>query len=152
MKGQLPRVPGAQWMNAMSLMKTVAGASLAIALVSAVAPQAFAQDYGYAPAYGNPPVVYGAPPPVQGRPLTVVRRHSGYNPYAQGPATVVTAPIHVASELVALPFLVVNSVFPAQGNTPLTVVGAPVYAAGQVAQLPFHVLQAPFGDRTIYGD
>lgn len=130
----------------MSLMKTTVGASLALALVSMAAPQAFAQDYGY----GYPPVIYGAPPPVAGHALTVVRRHS-YDPYA-GPGAVITAPVHVAGEIAALPFRVINSVFPPRGDTPLVVVGAPVYAAGRIAQVPFQVLQAPFGDRSLYAE
>jgi hypothetical protein len=134
----------------MTHLPRMLGLVATVAALVAAAPQAFAQPYGY-DANGNPPVVYGAPPPVQGRALTVNRR-PGYNPYDQGVATVVTAPVHVASELVALPFRIVNSVFPADPRTPLAVVGAPVHAAGQIAQVPFHVIQAPFGDRTIYGE
>jgi hypothetical protein len=133
--------------DSMNHLHRIAGAACALATLAVAAP-AVAQPYGYA---GDPPVVYGAPPPVQGRALTVNRRQ-GYDPYNKGLATVVTAPVHVASELVALPFRVVNSVFPPDPRTPLAVVGAPVYAAGQVAQVPFHVIQAPFGDRYLYGE
>ena len=128
----------------MKISIALAGLGLALSFV----PPASAQDFGYgAP---QPRVVYGAPPPLPGRTLTVVPRHR-YDPY-EGPKAVVTAPIHVASELVALPFRVVNGVFPARTDTPLGIVGVPVDAAGRVAQVPFQILQAPFGDRAIYGE
>ena len=130
-----------------NLTRTVAVALTAATLLGG-ASQAIAQPYGYE-AGGNPPVVYGSPPPLAGHPLTVARRPT-YNPY-EGPQAVVTAPIYVASELTALPFRVINSIFPADPRSPLAIVGAPVYAAGQIAQVPFHLMQAPFGDRTIYG-
>ncbi|MCW6509022.1 hypothetical protein [Lichenifustis flavocetrariae] len=132
----------------MTNLTRTAGIALTAATILASASQAFAQPYGY-DAGGNPPVVYAAPPPLAGHPLTVARRPT-YNPY-EGPKAVVTAPIYVASELTALPFRVVNSIFPADPRSPLAIVGAPVYAAGQIAQIPFHVIQAPFGDRAIYG-
>ena len=68
----------------------------------------------------------------------------GYDPY-RGPGALVTGPVHFASSLAALPFLLVNSVFPAQGNTPLVLIGGPVRAAGQLVQLPFRIAEAPFG-------
>ncbi|MDX7950383.1 hypothetical protein P7D22_04220 [Lichenihabitans sp. Uapishka_5] len=120
--------------------------ALATVSVLSVAPAAFAQPYGY----GNPPVVVGMAPPLEGRPLTVMPRQR-YNPYDNGLGTVVTAPLNVAGELVALPFRVVNAVFPADPRSPLSFIGAPVAAVGQAVQYPFHVVQAPFGDRTIYG-
>ena len=122
--------------------------ALATASLLAAAPAAFAQPY--TDGYGNPPVVGGLAPPLEGRPLTVAPRQR-YSPYNNGVGTVVTGPVAVAGELAALPFRVVNAVFPADPRSPLSVIGAPVYAAGQVVQYPFHVIQAPFGDRTIYG-
>jgi hypothetical protein len=134
----------------MTTMTRTAGLALAAATLLAGASSAFAQPV-MADAYGNPPVVVGAPPPLAGRPLTVAPGPR-YNPYNNGLGTVVTAPVHVAGELAALPFRVVNAIFPADPRSPLGVIGAPVYAAGQVVQYPFHVIQAPFGDRTIYGE
>ena len=101
-----------------------------------------AYDYNGNP-YPQPHVVYqGA------RPLTVVRpRAPAYDPY-RGPQAVVTAPLAAAGTLVALPFRVVNAIFPPYGDpaqNPLVIVGAPVHAAGQIAQLPIRALQAPFG-------
>ncbi len=128
-----------------------AGAALAGAalLVSGLAQTAAAQP-AY-DAYGNPVVVtapnYGY---AASRPLTVQRRYApvrvapAYDPYS-GPQAIITGPIAVASTLVALPFRVVNSVFPPYAHDPRVIVGGPVHVAGQVAQLPFRVLQAPFG-------
>jgi hypothetical protein len=127
-----------------------AGLALAAATLLAGASQAIAQPAAY-DGYGNPPVVVGAPPPLQGRPLTVAPRHR-YNPYHNGVATVVTGPVQVAGDLAALPFRVINGVFPPDPRSPLAVVGAPAYAAGKVVEFPFHVIQAPFGDPTIYGE
>lgn len=130
----------------MTSMKSrmVAGACAAFAVLG-MAGVANAQPY-YAPD-GSP--LYGAAPVYH--PLTVNRGYApvapAYNPYV-GPKAVITAPIATAGTLVALPFRMVNAVFPARGNpseNPLVIVGAPVHAAGQVAQLPFQVMQAPFG-------
>lgn len=121
----------------------VAGAAL---LTSGIGPASAQTAYDY---NGRP--VYGAP----SRPLTVQRRYAPrprivapiYNPY-DGPQTVITAPLAAASTLVALPFRVINGVFPPYGNPgqdPRVLVGAPVHAAGQIAQLPFRAMQAPFG-------
>ena len=112
----------------------------------AVQPASAQPVYDY---YGHP--VYHAP----SHPLTVQRRYAPrptlvaptYNPY-DGPQTVITAPLAAASTLVALPFRVINGVFPPYGNPgqdPRVLVGAPVHAAGEIAQLPFRALQAPFG-------
>lgn len=132
----------------MRLTQRTALLALATASLLTAAPAAFAQPY--TDGYGNPPVVAGVAPPLAGRPLTVAPR-GRYNPYNNGVGTVVTGPVAVAGELAALPFRVVNAIFPPDPRSPLAVVGAPVYAAGQVVQYPFHVIQAPFGDRTIYG-
>lgn len=134
----------------MTSMKSriVAGAGVAL-LALGMAGAANAQPY-YAPdgspAYGPAPVYRQSY-----QPLTVTRRYApvapAYNPYV-GPKAVFTAPIATAGTLVALPFRMVNAVFPARGNpseNPLVLVGAPVHAAGQVAQLPFQIMQAPFG-------
>lgn len=119
--------------------------ALAAASILASAPAAFAQPY-----YANPPVVAGMAPPLGGRPLTVMPRQR-YSPYNNGIGTVVTGPVAVAGELAALPFRVVNAIFPADPRSPLSFIGAPVAAIGTAVQYPFHVVQAPFGDRTIYG-
>lgn len=133
----------------MTTMTRTAGLTLAAATLLAGASPAFAQP-AY-DAYGNPPVVVGAPPPLAGRPLTVAPGHR-YNPYNNGVATIVTGPVQVASELATLPFRVINGVFPPDPRSPLGVIGAPTYAVGKVVEYPFHVIQAPFGDRTIYGE
>lgn len=124
--------------------RMVAGAGAAL-LALGMAGAANAQSY-YTPD-GSP--AYGPAPAYQ--PLTVTRRYApvapAYNPYV-GPKAVFTAPIATAGTLVALPFRMINAVFPAHGNpseNPLVLVGAPVHAAGQVAQLPFQIMQAPFG-------
>ena len=106
------------------------------------------------PYYGQPAPAYRA----GGHPLTVNRRYApapvqvapAYNPYA-GPQAVVTAPIAAASTLVALPFRVINGIFPADAHDPRVVVGAPVHAAGQLAQVPFRVVEAPFRGSLDYG-
>lgn len=101
------------------------------------------------------PAYYSDGTPVAGayHPLTVSPRYRpmpvrpAYDPY-HGPQAVVTAPIAAAATLAALPFHVINAVFPPYGDparNPLVIVGAPVHAAGQIAQLPFRAAQAPFG-------
>lgn len=129
----------------MTNTKRTALLALAGASLLASAPAAFAQPY-----YSNPPVVAGVAPPLEGRPLTVAPRQR-YSPYNNGLGTVVTGPVAVAGELAALPFRVVNAIFPADPRSPLSFIGAPVAAVGSAVQYPFHVVQAPFGDRTIYG-
>lgn len=130
-----------------TMTRLCAGAALtgAVLLASGVAQTASAQTrYDY---YGRP---YHTRQQAV-RPLTVAPHYARpalvaptYSPY-DGPQTVITAPIAAASTLVALPFRVVNGVFPPNAPDPRVIVGAPVYAAGQVAQLPFRALQAPFG-------
>lgn len=130
----------------MTSMKSriVTGAGAAIVALGMVGVAQAQPYYGYD---GSP--VYAPRPGYH--PLTVSRRYASvapaYNPYV-GPKAVITAPIATAGTLVALPFRMVNAVFPARGNpseNPLVIVGAPVHAAGQVAQLPFQIMQAPFG-------
>lgn len=122
----------------------VAGALL---LACGFAQSAAAQTaYGYnGDPYAQPRVYHSS------RALTVNRHYApvapAYDPY-RGPQAVVTAPLAAAATLVALPFRVVNGIFPPYGDpaqNPLVLVGAPVHAAGQVAQFPIRVLQAPFG-------
>ncbi len=87
------------------------------------------------------------------RPLTV---RGGYrepvlaspDPYNNGPATIVSAPVAFAGAVVGVPFRVIGTVFPAQGDpriNPLVIVGAPVHVVGQVAQFPFYVVDSAFG-------
>lgn len=90
------------------------------------------------------------------RPLTVRHRAAPQvivaapvprSPFA-GPGTIITAPVHVASTAVALPFRILGGIFPANGNvatSPFVLVGAPIQAAGEIAQLPFRVVDAAFG-------
>lgn len=128
-----------------------AGAALAgVALLGCAFAQTATAQQVY-DAYGNP--IYRRAPAPYARPLTVQRHYApvmvapAYDPY-RGPQAVITGPIAVASTLVALPFRVVNAVFPPYGNPgqdPRVLVGAPVHAAGQIAQLPFRAMQAPFG-------
>jgi hypothetical protein len=131
-----------------------AAAALAGATLLAAATTQSASAQPVYDAYGRPVHRQARPYDPYGRPLTVVRRYprSGivaptYSPY-DGPQAIVTAPLAAASTLVALPFRVINSVFPPYGNpgqNPLVLVGAPVHFAGEIAQLPFRAAQAPFG-------
>jgi hypothetical protein len=80
----------------------------------------------------------GAPEPVV----------AGPDPYNNGPATIVTAPVAAAGTVVGLPFQAVGTVFPSHGDplaNPLVLVGAPVHVAGQFLQFPFYVVDTAFG-------
>ena len=133
------------------MSSTTKFAGLAGAALVALAGVTFGGAVQAQPAYyaDGTPAYYAPARPlvVTGRRYAPVRVAPAYDPYA-GPQAIITAPLAAASTLVALPFRVVNGVFPAQGNpaqNPLVIVGAPVHAAGQIAQVPFHILQAPFG-------
>ncbi len=84
------------------------------------------------------------------RPLTVTaRRHrapvvAAPDPY-HGPAAIITGPNAVAATIVALPFRVAGSVFPAYGDSPLVLIGAPIHVAAQVAEFPFYAVGTVFG-------
>ena len=84
------------------------------------------------------------------RPLTVTgRRHRvpvavQPDPYS-GPNSLVTGPNAVAATIVGVPFLVVGSLFPAQGDSPLVLIGGPAHLAGQVAEFPFYAIGTIFG-------
>ena len=141
---------GSKMAKGMAATTVVGAALLATGFTGAVQAQPAYAPYGYAqPAYAGP-----------GRPLTVQRHYApapvvvtpAYDPY-YGPKALITAPVAVAATLVALPFRMVNAVFPAHGDVgqnPLVMVGAPVHAAGQIAQLPFRAIQAPFGGADYY--
>jgi len=95
------------------------------------------------------------------RPLTVRSRHSepvvvaSPDPYNNGPASIVTAPVAFAGTAVGLPFRAVGTVFPAHGDpavNPLVLVGAPVHVAGQFLQFPFYVVDSAFGTPPHYYD
>ncbi len=126
----------------MNRLKMVAvAAALALPAFAAGAVSASAQD-AYRPLTVAPahraalPGQYYVPPVPPAPPA--------YDPY-HGPAVLVTGPIGLASEAVALPFRMLAAIFPSEGNSPLVLIGAPVSAAGHLAQLPFRVAQAPFG-------
>ena len=122
----------------------VAALTGAVLTACALAQPAAAQSaYDY-----NGNAVYPAPSYATSRPLTVQRHYyaprPSYDPY-RGPQAIVTAPLAAAGTLVALPFRIINGVFPPDAQDPRVIVGAPVYAAGQVAQVPIRAAQAPFG-------
>ena len=69
-----------------------------------------------------------------------------------GPGTLVTGPLGFGSNVVGLPFRILDGVFPSTGNpavNPLVLIGAPLHAVGDLVQVPFRIVGAPFGGTTI---
>ena len=93
--------------------------------------------------YGHQPMHYAAARPLVVRPAPVVVAA----PVA-GPGTLVTGPLAFGSDIVALPFRGLGTIFPASGDfasNPLVIIGAPLRAAGDLAQVPFRVVSTAFG-------
>ena len=94
--------------------------------------------------YGHHAMHYAAARPLVVRPAPVVVAA----PVVTGPGTLVTGPLALGSDLVALPFRGLGTIFPASGDlatNPLVIIGAPLHAAGDLAQVPFRVVGAAFG-------
>jgi hypothetical protein len=87
------------------------------------------------------------------RPLTVRGRApepvvAGPDPYNNGPATIVTAPVAAGGTIVGLPFRAAATVFPPYGDpitNPLVLIGAPIHVVGQFLQFPFYIVNTAFG-------
>ncbi len=141
------------------LSKATALGALALAALAATQTAASAQATY---AYGPNGTRYRVRQQDVYRPLTVNPNRNApsyyapaepaYNAYA-GPKSVVTAPVNFASRVVAAPFDVANTIFPARGDparNPLVIIGAPIHFAGSLAQIPFNIVQAPFGGPPLY--
>ena len=95
------------------------------------------------------------------RPLVVRRRAAPLAPAVievqgpvanTGPGTLVTGPLGFGSNVVGLPFRMLDGVFPAIGDpaaNPMVLIGAPLHAVGDMVQVPFRIVGAPFGGTTI---
>ena len=98
--------------------------------------------------YGYHPMHYAAARPLVVRPAEPVVAAA---PVATGPGMLVTGPLGFGSNIAALPFRGLGTIFPATGDiatNPLLIIGAPLHVVADLVQVPFRVIGAPFGGTT----